>query len=259
MTPANLHSASIPARVSVVIPVRNDAAHLELCLAALARQHIAPHEVIVVDNGSTDDTGAVAGRHGARVIEEPETGIGIASAAGYDAATGDIIARVDADSVPAADWTRVIADTFRSRPGVDAITGPASFTDGPKVLRSVAALAYLGSYFLFSALALGHVPVFGSNLAFRRSAWLAIRNEVHVRDTMTHDDLDLSFHLGTGHRVRFVPLLRTGISMRPFSDGRGWLRVRRGFHTIGLHWPHELPWLRVFRRIDRHLAPAGRP
>ncbi|KQP02056.1 glycosyltransferase family 2 protein [Leifsonia sp. Leaf264] len=234
--------------MSVVIPVKDDAAQLERCLVALRSQSIDPFEVIVVDNGSTDDTASVAQRFGARVVFEPSAGIGIASAAGYNAATGDILARLDADSIPVVDWVETVSSTFSVRDDVAAITGPAHFTDGPRWLRAPAALAYLGSYFALTGMALGHVPLFGSNLALRRHVWHSIRDEVHLHDALTHDDLDLSFHIGVRNSIRYIPALRAGISIRPLSDGRGALRWRRGIHTVVMHWPHDLPWLRIARR-----------
>lgn len=250
--------------VSVVIPVRNDAELLRRCLRALDAQTVAPLEVIVVNNGSTDATDAVAREHGARLVDESEIGIAAASAAGYDAAIGDVLARLDADSVPAPDWIATISTAFATRRHVAAITGPAAFTDGPTWLRAPVAAVYLSAYFLLTGLALGHVPLFGSNLAMRSEAWRSVRTAVHDRDTLIHDDLDLSFHLGVEHALRLVPGLQTGISMRPFTEG-GWrLRWRRGFHTVAVHWPHDLPWLRVWRRMmlltaTRSAAPVMLP
>ena len=261
MTRLDPTMTALPApTVSVVIPVKDDARPLVACLRALRAQTVAPVEIIVVDNGSTDDSGDVARSFGAVVIAEPQPGIGVASATGYSAASGDIIARLDADSIPRPDWVATIADTFSRLEGVDAITGPAHFTDGPEWLRSPAAAVYLGSYFLFTGMALGHVPLFGSNLALRRSTWRSVRHEVHVHDQLTHDDLDLSFHVGVSGSIRFVPSLRSGISMRPLNDGRGSLRLRRGFHTVTIHWPHDLPWLRLGRRVAnraRRSAPRS--
>lgn len=242
--------------VSVVIPVRNDARELRGCLEALAAQTSQPVEVIVIDNGSSDETTRVAREFGATVVFEPSPGIGVASAAGYDAASGDVIGRLDADSVPDPDWIATVASSLSRHPDAAAITGPAHFTDGPAWARSAAAVLYLGSYFVLTGLALGHVPLFGSNLAMRRTAWLRVRDEVHASDGVTHDDLDLSFHVGVEHPIRFVPALRTGISMRPFFDGRGMLRWRRGVHTIVMHWPDDYPWLRVGRRIARATGRA---
>lgn len=79
--------------VSVVIPVRDDAELLRRCLHALAQQSHPAHEIIVVDNDSSDHSSAVAEQFGVRVLDQPEHGIPAASAAGYDAARGDIIAR----------------------------------------------------------------------------------------------------------------------------------------------------------------------
>ncbi|MGP5227005.1 glycosyltransferase family 2 protein [Arthrobacter rhombi] len=237
--------------VSVVIPVKDDAGKLLHCLEALARQQMAPREIIVVDNGSSDDSAGVARRNGAEVLFEPRPGIGVASAAGYNRARGDILARLDADSVPAPDWIATILRSFHADASVDAITGPAHFNDGPSALRRPALLAYLLPYFALSSLALGHVPLFGSNMAFRRRAWHEVRNHLHTDRWLVHDDFDLSFHLGVEHVLRFVPTLRTGISMRPFHDGAAALRLRRGFHTVFLHWPHDLPWLRLTRRLRR--------
>ncbi|ANJ28850.1 hypothetical protein ATC03_10650 [Agromyces aureus] len=243
------------------MPVRDDAEALANCLAALRSQSLEPLEVIVVDNDSTDDTSEVARRYGARVVFESSPGIGVASAAGYDAARGDIIARLDADSIPSTHWVATIVSTFDRLENVAAITGPARFTDGPRWLRSPAAAVYLGSYFVITATALGHVPLFGSNLALRRRVWQLVRDDVHIHDSLTHDDLDLSFHVGVSHSVRLVRALRTGISIRPLSDGKGGLRWRRGLHTVVLHWPHDLPWLRIARRAllraRRLVAPRG--
>ncbi|MDP3207929.1 MAG: glycosyltransferase, partial [Rhodoglobus sp.] len=72
-------------RISVVIPARNDSVMLAACLRALADQTRPADEIIVVDNGSTDDTAAVAVAAGVRVIQESLWGIFPATAAGFDA------------------------------------------------------------------------------------------------------------------------------------------------------------------------------
>ena len=236
--------------VSVVIPVRNDAEVLRRCLRALARQTVAPDEIIVVDNGSSDESAAVAREHGARVIDQPQRGIGMASATGYDAARGEIIARLDADSVPGHDWIETILRAFARRPGVAAITGGGRFLDGPPRLRSLLSALYLGAYFALVSVALGHIPLFGSNMAIRRSAWLEVAAEVHRHDDLMHDDMDLAMHVGPARRIRFERGLRMEISMRPLTDPTGMrLRLKRGRHSIAAHWPRNLPPRRVLRRL----------
>lgn len=239
--------------ISVVIPVKDDATNLSRCLGLLVSQLGPVDEIIVVDNGSSDDSAGIAASFGATVVHVDGGGIPAASAAGYDNASRPIIARLDADCVPGDDWLRSIRQSMSSS-GVDAITGWAHFYDGPRPLRSVLMALYLGSYYSALFPALGHLPVFGSNCAFRRVAWLEIRDAVHRDDDGVHDDLDLAFHLGPQRSIRFERTLSMGISMRPFFDASAFgVRLRRGSHSIAVHWPAQLPWLRWYRRVADRL------
>jgi glycosyltransferase involved in cell wall biosynthesis len=87
-------------RVSVVIPCLNEAQNIERCVSdareALARSATSG-EVIVVDNGSEDDSAALARTAGARVVEERRRGYGSAYLAGFAAAGGEYIVMADAD------------------------------------------------------------------------------------------------------------------------------------------------------------------
>ncbi|MFE7846570.1 glycosyltransferase family A protein [Microbacterium sp. NPDC057407] len=239
-------------RVSVVVPVKDDAGDLAECLRALAAQTRPPDEVVVVDNGSRDETSRVALAAGARVVPCLEPGIPAASAEGYDAARGELLLRLDADCRPAPDWVERIESAFARSPHVGAITGGARFVDGPRPLRIPLAVLYLGAYAGTTSLALGHAPLFGSNLALRRSVWLDVRDAVHRHDPEVHDDLDLAFHIGDRHRIRYRRGLAMGISMRPFQDAAAFgQRMRRGIRTVTVHWPHDFPprrWLRLWTR-----------
>jgi hypothetical protein len=230
--------------VSVVIPVKDDAPALERCLELLAQQTVAPQEVVVVDNGSVDDSAEVARRYGARVVPEPRPGIPAAAATGYDAACSEVIARCDADTVPPVDWVHRIAATMTADAGLDALTGTGRFYDLPRWSTSVVSPLYLGSYYLLVLAALGHLPVWGSNMAIRRRTWQEVRHLVHL-DAELHDDIDLSFVLGPGRRIGYDRRLVVGVSARSLR-GREQVRrrFRRALSTMEVNWRVMPPWVR---------------
>ncbi|MDN3483295.1 glycosyltransferase family 2 protein [Arthrobacter sp. APC 3897] len=249
-------SAALPS-VSVVIPCLNDAAALESCLSSLAAQSVPALEIVVVDNNSTDSSADVARAHGARVVFEADPGIPAAAAAGYDAATGDIIARADADCLFPVDWVQRIAESFAADPELGTLSGPGAFYGFPRPIGAALSVLYLGSYYLAMGLAMGHLPLFGSNLALRRSVWSGIRSEVHRSDPEMHDDVCLSLHLGQRCRTRFDRTLVVGMAPRALIGTANVMRrFRRAFHTLRAHWPAEAPWVRWPRRFSP--AYAGR-
>ncbi|HSP75951.1 MAG TPA: glycosyltransferase family 2 protein [Cryobacterium sp.] len=235
--------------ISVVIPCYNDAAFLKECLEALARQQRAPDEVIVVDNASTDASAQVALSGGARVVRAPQRGIWSAAAAGYDAASGDVIARLDADSVPPADWLARIESALAESSATDMVTGPGDFYDCSPLVAWLGGTFYLGGYFFWMPFWLGHPPVFGSNFAMRRSVWLEARLRVHRDRDDIHDDLDLSLNLSPSVRVRYDRTLRVAISGRPFSTWSGFTRrVLWGGRTLLQGWQDGSPLRRQATR-----------
>jgi glycosyltransferase involved in cell wall biosynthesis len=103
--------------VTVVLPCLNEAASLPGVLADIPDGYRA----LVVDNNSSDDTAAVARRHGARVVTEPRAGYGSAVHAGIVAATTPLVAVIDADgSLDPGDLPALVDDVAR---GADMAIG----------------------------------------------------------------------------------------------------------------------------------------
>ncbi|WP_431711803.1 glycosyltransferase family 2 protein [Glutamicibacter uratoxydans] len=243
--------------LSVVIPVLNDQAHLKNLLQALALQTYQPQQIIVVDNGSTDHSAELAhSTAGTTVIFEPRPGIASASAAGYNQAHEAVIVRCDADTLPDAQWLERIAARFAEDPELDALTGPGYFTDLPRWARSIGSGFYAAAYFGGFGAALARVPLWGSNMAFRRELWAQVEPNLHLDEAALHDDLDISCNLPDSVRVVFDARLRVRAAGRVFlRDGALRDSMSRAWRTLQANGGREL----IFRRWHTRLGlPSGR-
>lgn len=106
----------MPPLLSVVVIVHNEEARLGECLASV--RHIAD-EIIVLDDGSTDATVAIATQHGARVAVRPFDDFGRQKQAALELATGQWILSIDADERATPALAREIAQAVRRDDGVD--------------------------------------------------------------------------------------------------------------------------------------------
>lgn len=206
-------------RISIVIPVYNEAEALGACLRSISRQTFAPYEVIVVDNNSTDETVAVARSfHFVRVLRETKQGVVHARNTGFDAARGEIIGRLDADTILDGGWTmdvsRIMAD-----PTIAAVSGSISYHDLP--WRSTASRLELFFRQRIANSMGSEVFLQGANMALRRSSWLKVRSKT-CRAKGLHEDFDLAVHLhdfrDPQQRVVFDPSLHANLSLRRFDS-----------------------------------------
>ncbi len=90
-------------KISVIIPAYNAERFIPRCLATVFAQILKPHEIIVVDDGSTDGTAQLAEKLGATVLRRQNGGIGAARNSGIQNATGEWVALLDADDTWAPD------------------------------------------------------------------------------------------------------------------------------------------------------------
>jgi glycosyltransferase involved in cell wall biosynthesis len=203
--------------ISIVIPVYNEAAHLAACLDAIAAQVAAPYEVIVVDNNSIDETAAVARRFPfVKLLKESRQGVVHARNTGFDAASGAIIGRIDADTLLPADWTLQVQQIFKDKT-IAAASGSPDYYD-----FALSKVANFGDLKLRGHLArqLGDSNfLWGANMAMRRSAWRSVRSELCVQPDL-HEDFDLGIHLqAQGFYVAYDQSLRAGVSSRRIDCG----------------------------------------
>jgi glycosyltransferase involved in cell wall biosynthesis len=97
---------------TIIVCAYNEEQLLPGCLHSLLQQSLKPHEIIVINNASTDRTAAVASMPGVRVVDEPRKGLVIARETGRSVSTGDVLVYVDADCRAPRDWLRRVAREF---------------------------------------------------------------------------------------------------------------------------------------------------
>ena len=123
--------------VSIVIPAWNEEERINDCLLNATRQTVMPHEVIVVDNRSTDSTVAMVEQFIKDHPEAPvrllhqdeEQGLIPTRDYGLNHATGDILGRFDADCMIRPDWVEVVSGIFTEDPEAMGATGPVMYYD----------------------------------------------------------------------------------------------------------------------------------
>ncbi len=202
-------------KLSIVIPVYNEEDTLKACLESISRQTVMPDEVIVVDNNSSDASISIARQYKfIKIIRENRQGISYARNTGFDYASGDIIGRIDADTILDDIWVETVKEIFKDK-SISAVSGKVGYYDGlwPKFNSII-------DHFFRSGLSNkmpGNLFLYGANMAISKQAWLKIKQSV-CNDEYIHEDLDIAIHLNNlSFKVIFSTELTAKISCRRFS------------------------------------------
>jgi glycosyltransferase involved in cell wall biosynthesis len=179
-------------KVSVVIPVFNEEALIVRCLTALQNQTKKAFEIIVVDNNSTDKTVEAAKQFPVKIVTEKKQGAIYARNTGFNSAQGDIIGRIDADTLVPANWIEEIQKHFTDDSNLIALSGPTFFDD-----KKFNNLLFVEKIFLPTwKLIFGHDVLYGPNTVITKEAWEKVKDTVCLDDKKVHEDFDLAIHLG---------------------------------------------------------------
>ena len=233
-------------RVSFVVPAYNEEALLPACIAAIqaevARSGVDA-EVIVVDNASTDGTGAVAGAiPGVRVVHEPSKGLVQARRAGFKAARGALIANIDADTLVPPLWLDRVLAAFAKDPKLVALSGPYDYHDVPFRLRATARMFYAVAYgaYAFNKHVLGVGSMLqGGNFVILRTAMEQIGG-FNDRFKFYGEDTDIARRMSKVGNVTFTWKLMAKSSGRRLQGD--------GLMMTGVRYSANYLWATFFRK-----------
>lgn len=236
--------------LSLIIPAYNEENYLRACLNSIARQSVMPDEVILVNNNSTDHTVAIAREYPfITIINESTQGIVSARNAGFNKAAHNIIGRIDADSVLPKNWVKDVKQYYSDEKNMNnALTG-GGVAYNIRLKRLSGWLLNQVAY-RTNKVILGHYILWGSNMAFTRSQWKAVKNNTCMRDDI-HEDLDLSIHLyRLGYAIDYRPSLQVEVVLKRIYSDRAHLHahMRRWPQTLHTHQYH-LWWMGIVGNI----------
>jgi cellulose synthase/poly-beta-1,6-N-acetylglucosamine synthase-like glycosyltransferase len=188
--------------ISVIVPAYNVDTTIGACLDAL-RHQTAPreeYEIIVVDDGSTDQTRRIAESRGVKILTQPNRGAAAARNLGAQNACGDLLLFIDADSVPDARWIEAMVAPF-----ADASIAGASGEKKTRQTNLVARFTQFEYEFKYDRMvAHGSIDFIDSSTAgYRRDVFLSSGG--FDTTLMEAEDTELSYRLAErGHKMVLV-------------------------------------------------------
>jgi glycosyltransferase involved in cell wall biosynthesis len=248
--------------ISFVVPAYNEEALIASCLHAILAETARVNctaEIIVVDNNSTDATRQiVAALPGVTIVDEPKRGLVQARRAGCLAATGELIANIDADTMIPPGWLDTVLATFARQPRLAALSGPFIHYDLPKSTQLTAAAFYrfaFISYLLVRFVFRAGSMMQGGNFVVRKSA-LDATEAFNPDFSFYGEDTELARRLSKVGGVKF------SFALPAFSSGRR--LVAEGLCRVAFQYSMNYAWTVLFKQpftldwLDfRHSTGAG--
>ncbi|MGI8495718.1 MAG: glycosyltransferase [Pyrinomonadaceae bacterium] len=232
-------------KVSIVIAVLNGSAFLKKSLPAVIANLDADSEIILVDDGSSDDSAALGKQFGAEVITlENPTGAANARNIGVKQARGEIILFIDADVVIKTNTIRNIRELFAANPGICALFG--SYDDAPDEPGFFSQYRNLMHHF-FHQTGNSEAETFWSGFgAIKRDVFLKLGGfDAEKFEIPSVEDIELGYRLKeTGCRILLVPELQA----KHLKRWTFYSILRTDF------WQRAVPWVELLL-LNPHIKP----
>lgn len=209
--------------ISFVIPAFNEECYIAECLEAITSlRDSVVHEIVVIDNASTDRTAEIAATFkGVKVIRETTKGLPFARQRGLDEATGNFYAAIDADTRVSAAWLDIVKRRFDHEQTLVALTGVYRYYDLPAWKQSV--IRMLMATLWIVGRAVGFAPQYacGGNTVYRMDA-LRAAGGFNTNISFYGEDIDTLMRVSKRGDVAFAPRLIADSSARRMNAEGFW-------------------------------------
>jgi glycosyltransferase involved in cell wall biosynthesis len=230
-------------KISLIIPAYNEELYIESCLnAAVKNSKGFFHEIIVIDNNSTDSTKKIAEKFpGVKVVHESRKGLTRARQKGLEIATGDFLAYIDADTLLPEFWAEKAVDHFTKNPEAVSLSGPYRYYDGSKFKNFFAHLFWWLSAPLTYRF-VGYM-ILGGNFIAKKEALLKMGG-FDKEIEFFGEDTDIARRLSQHGRVVFrMDFYMPSSSRRMIDDG-----LVKTFFVYGLNYGWQVFFHRPFNK-----------
>lgn len=218
-------------KISLVIPAYNEEKYIGACLENACKNNHGFHEIIVVNNASTDKTEEIVKNFPeVRLVREPSKGLTKARQRGFLEAKGDVIAYIDADTKMPAGWAEKVSIAFEKNPKIVCVSGPYIYYD----------LSYFGKlavwlYWLllaYPAYLAATYMVIGGNFATKKNALEKIGG-FDKNISFYGEDTNIARRLSKVGKVKFMQNLYMYTSARRLKgEGTGIIAVRYALNFL---------------------------
>lgn len=243
-----MSSSSLPT-VDVVIPCYNEDQAIAACLDKLLAQSKDIDKIILVDNNSSDKTATIIKKYQQKhpqqieYLFEKQQGVQFARNLGFNAATADIIARIDADVLVQPGWAKSIRQGYQDHPHYMAASGSVDYYDLP--FRHLTKAVTCVFIFTANALFTHKNTLYGSNMTLRTSAWSKIVDDVLMSDGIM-EDTAVSLALNRAN-------LHIGHINQSYASASG----RRLRNTPRHFWKYNSLWWQTYQKSGLYGTAVG--
>ncbi len=186
-------------KVSVIVPAYNREALLPNLIEALLQQDY-PSEIIIVDDGSTDNTAQIVKKYPAKYVYQKNSGPALARNRGVKESHGDIVVFTDSDCIPQKDWISRLMEGFTAD-DIGAVAGSYNIANPERLLACCIHEEIKLRHLSFKT----YIKCFGSyNVAIKRNVFEEVEGFNENYRTASFEDNNLSYKiLKAGHKIKF--------------------------------------------------------